>query len=330
MREIIPDVEGLFKSLQRVRVEHCGPMEPGELAQRMAVHGRALCITATRAQARDLAEMLHSMDRKVLHLSTWMCPDHRRRILAEARTLLATDQPFLLVSTSLIEAGVDIDFPVVFRALSGLDSLVQAAGRCNREGKLEQGVLYVFELPGKTGGEQDRRRAACKAVLDACLPPFSPEATRLYFDELYSIASEAGLDEHRILESIRSDWMQGYFPFRSVAASFHLIESGNEAPLIIPYSPRARETLDALRLGSRDRSLHRRLRAWTVSVRERELNDLTRHGSASPVGYGAPYFELLNEDLYSGLDEPEAPAKEPETGLDTRDPLLRDAAGLVM
>ena len=102
-----------------------------------------MCIVNTKKQAQQLFLMLRGQD--VFHLSTYMTPAHRKAVLDEIRERLETDKRCLVISTSLIEAGVDVDFPVVYRAKAGLDSMVQAAGRCNREGKREICPVYIFD-----------------------------------------------------------------------------------------------------------------------------------------------------------------------------------------
>lgn len=153
--ELAPDVDGLYAALRRVDYHELGRMEWPALADRVAQERGALCVVNTRQDARDLyAELAKRKDDATFHLSTWMCPAHRRDTITKIRERLKAKEPTYVVSTSLIEAGVDLDFPAVFRALAGLDSLAQAAGRCNREGRLTNpdgtpahGQVYLFEEP---------------------------------------------------------------------------------------------------------------------------------------------------------------------------------------
>ncbi len=335
VREIVPDPPALFQALDRVTVEFIGTLEAAELAAQLNTHERALCIVNTRAQAREACELVRAAapeSKAVFHLSTWMCPAHRKAVLRRIRELLAdpAKPPLLLVATSLIEAGVDIDFPVVYRALTGVDSIAQAAGRCNREGRLKRGYTFVFSLPGTLNGEQDRRRNATEAVLRANLPLLSPAATAVYFDELHSLVGSEGLDQPKILQRVaeqvhakRADW--GLFPFRSVARDFRFIDS-DELPLIIPYNEEARAALARLRDHKADRALYRRLQQWIVGLKPREMGALLKTG-AQTVGFADQYYELTNEDLYRGLEgkEPTGPA----VGLDIRNPVFRDVKGLM-
>jgi len=358
VQEIIPDVPGLFRALDRVRVDNIGTLEPPALAARLAAHHRVLCIVNTRAEARELCERLRDnpQDREatdgahphgewnddspqgagdaVFHLSTWMCPAHRKDVLQHVKELLKNpDNPLVrLVATSLIEAGVDIDFPVVYRAMTGVDSIAQAAGRCNREGRLElgqKGQTFVFSFPGTLRGEMDRRKNAAEAVQRKNLPLLSPEAVSFYFRELHSLAGPDGLDKPQILRRIREslvgDSNGPLFPFRSVDRNFRFIDD-HTVPLIIPYDDEAREALDTLREGKADRHLYRLLQQWTVGVPERAINGLTACGAAKTVGFAGQHYELVNEDLYRGLKKRQSTG--PAWGLDLRNPVFREVEGL--
>jgi CRISPR-associated endonuclease/helicase Cas3 len=333
VREIVPDVPSLFQTLERVTVEFVGALDMPVLAKRLADHGRALCIVNTRSQARDLYESLRDSqqgEKPVFHLSTWMCPAHRKAILRQVETMLKdpAKPPLLLVATSLIEAGVDQDWPVVYRAMAGVDSIAQAAGRCNREGTLPRGHTFVFDFPESSpGGEQERRKNAAAAVRRAELPFLSPQATSRYFGELHSIAGSTGLDKHDMLRRIREHAGRGLFPFRSVERDFRFI-ADYEVPLIIPYSVEAQAALKQLREGEADRSVYRRLQQWIVGVPEKCLRELLTRGVAEPVGFAGQHHVLTNTDIYSGLEGQDA--RMPALGLDMRNPVFRDVAGLIL
>jgi CRISPR-associated endonuclease/helicase Cas3 len=171
IREVIPDPTGLYERLRRVRYEwRLGPPLPelSEVADEVAGHDQALVVVSTVTAARRMFRLLR--ERKsgaVRHLSTRMCPAHRQAVLAEVHGLLAGGEQVTLVSTQLIEAGVDVDFPAVFRAIAPADSLQQAAGRANREGRRpDPGLVVVFD------------------AADVPVPPFYRTAvgqTRLHF-----------------------------------------------------------------------------------------------------------------------------------------------------
>ncbi len=324
VREIIADPPALFQALERVEVEFIGTLSLESLAERFSGYERALCIVNTRVQARDLCELLRKGGREVFHLSTWMCPAHRKAVLKRVKERLQdpSSPPVLLVATSLIEAGVDIDFLVVYRAMSGLDSIAQAAGRNNREGKLKCGKTFVFEFPEGMRGEQSRRQTACRAVLRTGLPLLSPAATALYFDELYSLSGAEGLDKHAILRRAAEHAQEGLFPFRSIEKDFCFIRD-SDVPVVIPYNKQAREALDDLREGRVSRALYRRLQQWIVGVPQKILGKLLLAGAVAEVGFAGQHYMLINEDLYSGLAIEGEDFSGVELGLDFRDPEFR-------
>src|SRR5690606_6703204 len=147
--EIIPDRARLYTALQRVRTTSLGRLDDDALVPLLQAHAQVLCIVSTRRHARALFERLQRDDAH-FHLSALMCAEHRTRILDAIKTRLRAGLPVRVISTQLIEAGVDVDFPVVFRSIAGLDSIAQAAGRCDREGRLTAaaghpaGQLFLF------------------------------------------------------------------------------------------------------------------------------------------------------------------------------------------
>lgn len=151
-------------------------------------HKRVLCVVNTRNDAKELYKRL-PQEGVTLHLSKMMCPAHIRETIAKIKTALKDDENEIIrvVSTQLIEAGVDIDFPVVFRQEAGLDSVLQAAGRCNREGNLNTGTTYVFSLANEhnlpKGDIQDGNNARKSIVGDHDW--FDPSTMKLYFRQLY-------------------------------------------------------------------------------------------------------------------------------------------------
>jgi CRISPR-associated endonuclease/helicase Cas3 len=148
VKPIISNPQELFERLRRVEVHHAGKLNNGELVRRLSAENKVLAIVNTRPHAARLFSELRTLVEadSCFHLSTLMCGAHRRMILKYIRRRVK-DGPCRVVSTQLIEAGVDLDFPVVYRAEAGFDSIAQAAGRCNREGRLSgQGKTYVFGL----------------------------------------------------------------------------------------------------------------------------------------------------------------------------------------
>ncbi len=164
IREIIHNIPTLFDALKRTTEAFIGEMDEAELAKKLMKHTQVLCIVNTRQQALDVFHMLPENEGN-FHLSALMYPLHRSRILNKIRMRLTKNLPCRVVSTQLIEAGVDIDFPVVFRVVGGMDSIAQAAGRCNREGLHEQGQVYIFKLKDKGVPNFFRQTAQCAEQL---------------------------------------------------------------------------------------------------------------------------------------------------------------------
>ncbi|GHU91320.1 CRISPR-associated helicase/endonuclease Cas3 [Deltaproteobacteria bacterium] len=308
--EIVQRPDAMFTDLKRVTVERLGKLDDGELTMRLAEQPQVLCIVNTRAHARDLCDALRNKGRDdVFHLSTWMCPAHRKAMLRQVRDRLKDPQKTCrLVATSLIEAGVDISFPVLYRAMNGLDSIHQAAGRCNREGALDAGLVYIFESNSILRGEQSRKASACCTALREVANIFSRRAVGRYFDELYSMEGESGLDKKDILGSIAATAKDGYMPYRSVADAFTMIEK-NENAVLIAYDDEAKSCFDRLRKGKTNRELYRRLQHWCVTVPKRQWDEMLRKGIIESIGFAGQWHILNSMDLY-----------DPDYGLDIRDP----------
>lgn len=330
VREIAPDPKGLRRRLERTRVRHRGAVDDAELAARLRESPSVLCIVNTRRHARELYESIKDSE-GAKHLSTCMCARHRRDVLDAVRARLRGGEPVRLVATSLIEAGVDIDFPVVWRAEAGLESIVQAAGRCNREGRLEAGDVYVFEPAGADGAKPPRlpevaqRADVARGVLRRHDDPLSLDAIDDYFRNLYWI-KEAELDAKGILREIEDRGDTFDFPFEKIAREFRMIET-TMAPVIVPYrgvsgDDRAVDRLvEELKRVERPGRIARRLQSWTAQVPERALGALCAAGAVKLVReseFGAQFAVLCNAHLYRR-----------DIGLTWDDPTFLDPASLV-
>lgn len=226
-RELAPRPRGLYEELKRVEVEwRREPVEDAEIVARFTERDRMLCIVNTRAHARALFGAIDHLS-GAHHLTTLMCARHRRKVLAQVRVDLANKRPVRLVATSLIEAGVDVDFPEVWRAAAGLDSIAQAAGRCNREGRLDGlGKTVVFEPAArKAPSSIEAFYDAARPVLRAPADPLGLDAIHRYFHELYFEQGYEALDAARlnglrypILREIEDTQRDLDFPFARIAA----------------------------------------------------------------------------------------------------------------
>ena len=293
VREIIADPSALAGQLKRVRYHWAERETTWEvLAGQICAHQRALAVVHRRDDARLLAALLHELRRgdPVFHLSALMCPAHRSEVLNRVREILASEQPCLLVSTQLIEAGVDIDFPVVYRALAGLDSIVQAAGRCNREGRAAEGSVYIFRAttqppPGvlRKGYEVMKTMLAANEAID----PSDPEACRQYFDAFYFANS---LDAHGI-QAARAE-----LNFATVAREFRLIEDDFTKPVVVPYGDAEKRLNDVRRFVTREGL--RSLQPFSVRIYPEAFAQLHRAGALDEVCDGLHAISQVFAHLY--------------------------------
>ena len=290
--EIVSAPETLYDEFRRVRALHLGPLDDGTLSARLAETPRVLCVVNRKAHARRLFELVGARRGDVFHLSANMCPVHRRRVLDRVRGLLQSGDPCCVISTQLIEAGVDIDFPVVYRSMAGIDSIAQAAGRCNREGRLPTpGEVFVFsstEAHGRAPGWLARTAEIGEMVIGRHDDPLSLAAVSDYFDELYSFED---LDEQRILALFQGQMAESLeFPFEEVSGKFRLIDA-TEA-VIVPYDGEAERAIAALESGDLSRWTLRRLQGYTVSVYPQVLRRLE---DANAVHRISERFTVLND-----------------------------------
>ncbi len=278
--ELIPEslADRLWKGLRRVETHWPGTWEappakdkdafwPG-LARCILSHPQALAIVHLKNDAQALLRAIRTEDPTALHLSSAMAPLHRRAVLREIRQRLAQGAPCRVVSTQVVEAGVDLDFPVVFRAMAGLESLAQSAGRCNREGKLSGplGQFFVFDAPTEPPPTL-REALGVARTLRAHSPGldlFVPQTFPGYFQMLHDPACT---DPHGI-QALRRDWR-----FETVAKTFRMIPE-ETTPVFLPLTRRARHLLACLAKDGPSRDLMRRLQLYAVSVYPRGLEEL--------------------------------------------------------
>jgi len=238
---------------------------------------QALCVVNTRRHAADLFALLQDAE-GAFHLSANMCPAHRAEKLGEIRTRLKDGTPCLVVSTQLIEAGVDVDFPVVYRAAAGIDGVAQAAGRCNREGRLTEGDVHTFDVDPAYLPRGFLRHAAEEGdgILRRYEDPLSPEAVHAYFKALYWRKADQ-LDKQDILHCFEEGKETFDFNFRDAAERFRLIDESGE-PLIIPWDENARDLLRDLEYAETPARLLRRLQRYTVNVPKWAMDGLRTVG----------------------------------------------------
>lgn len=305
--EIIDDVPGLYAALERVRVHVPGDLNHArdwpELAEEIASHEAVLSIVSRRADAQLLFNLVRQHDPAgCWHLSALMCAQHRSDVIAEIKAALVQRRaalsagletaPVRVVSTQLVEAGVDLDFPVVYRALAGLDSIAQAAGRCNREGKLpDLGEVHVFVPPTKAPpGLLRQARETCKTLWsEGPENPFALPLFERYFQKLYH---DADLDAKGICPAVQleADPRERALAvrFKDASDNFRLIDDADGATVLVRYrSPGAKEDINAL-IGMLERDgpsrwLMRKLQRYGVTVYRYQLDKLVKAGDIREV-----------------------------------------------
>ena len=319
VREIVDDVPALYADLERVRVHLPENLNASrswdDLASEIAGHAAVLAIVGRRADARDLYTRLKAENRDGLwHLSGLMCPQHRsdsinaiKEALLTRRQILVARQtaaPIRVVSTQLVEAGVDIDFPVVYRALAGLDSIAQAAGRCNREGRLEKGEVHVFVPPKAPPPGLLRMAEQATRILWAGLPagaePMGVERFGEFFRRLYG---DARLDEKGICQLLRVG-KEADVAFRTAAEKFRLIDEQEGATVFVRYKRDENDEeidkwLNTLKKEGPQRWLLRKLQRYGVTIYQNDLQRLLNQGDVEPLGGDFPglYVQSANNDL---------------------------------
>lgn len=298
-REFLPDKpavelcpsEAIHQEVfQRVTFRREGKLSWEAVAERISGQKQALCVVNSRKSAQAVYALL--VKEGAFHLSTLMYPAHRKAVLTEIRARLRDSLPCRVVSTSLIEAGVDVDFPAVFREEAGLDSILQAAGRCNREGKRPAGesIVTIFQSDAPSPSLFEIPVAAGRQALSRCDRPDSPEAIRCYFQELLDLKGPEALDQKNILTVMEREFM----PFRRIAERFHLIDSETKT-VYIPLGE-GEDLVRRLRSGERSRELFRALGQYGVSVYPQHYAALDLAGDLEVLEDGSAV--LTNLALY--------------------------------
>ena len=319
IREIVDDVAGLYAALERVKVHLPAdlktPCNWDQLAPQIAGHDAVLAVVGRRADARELYTRVMAEDRAGLwHLSGLMCAQHRSDAIADIKQALVTRRqalaagqtpaPIRVISTQLVEAGVDIDFPVVYRALAGLDSIAQAAGRCNREGRLERGEVHVFVPPKPAPPGLLRMAEQATRILWEALPPEAdPMGVERFADFFRQLYGNAILDAKDFCGLLRAG-RGGDVIFRTPAERFRLIDEAEGATVFVRYKRNADDDaidvlLNTLKKEGPQRWLLRKLQRYGVSIYQRDLQRLEGLGDIEPLGGDFPglYVQSFGNDV---------------------------------
>ena len=303
VREIAPKPTALFDKLRRTTVQHIGTQTDTDLLAKLGEHSQMLVIVNNRRHARSLYDQAKHLD-GTFHLTTLMCAKHRSQKLDEIRGRLKNGEPCRVIATSLIEAGVDVDFPLVMRAEAGLDSVAQAAGRCNREGKRppENSFVWIFapEEQWKAPPELATQAAVMRLTADTFSDDLlSTQAVAAYFAELYQLKGSE-LDNKKILKMHNDTGQSLDFPFQTIADKFRMIESHMQ-PLIIPFDGEAENLISNLHHADHIGGLLRKLQPYTVQIPEKALAALYKAGRIEPINeknFGKQFYTLIGLDLY--------------------------------
>jgi CRISPR-associated endonuclease/helicase Cas3 len=274
--------------------------------ERLCGHEQVLCIVGTRAHARDLFVALREKaPAGTFHLSALMCPAHRSAKLGEIKAVLAAG-PCRVIATTVVEAGVDIDFPLVYRIMAGLDSIAQAAGRCNREGKRdrEQSIVQLFEIEGRRSIPELRANedAAREVLRRTGVDPMGLDAMEAYFRRLYwgrTAGREDGLDARGILGRLNTQAHDGWLPFADIARDFRMIDEAME-PVIVPWDAKARDLIARLEDSELERPgiIARQLQPYIVNVPRGPFAELRQVGRIEPVNkrrFEDQFMQLTDE-----------------------------------
>ena len=297
IRDIIDKPEALHTSMRRVRIElpnHIEePVEWEELKALLLKHEKVLCIVNRRSDARELAGL---MPDGTVHLSALMCGEHRSRVIDEIKERLGRPGELRVVSTQLVEAGVDLDFPVLYRALAGLDSIAQAAGRCNREGLRSPDespvVVFVPPKPSRAGLLRKGEQITRELIKSGPFEPLAPAAFRRYFESLYWSCNT--LDRLGILDLVKAG-PNLEMQLRTAGDRFRFVDEAGMAPVVVFYG-KSPDLIAQVRRDGSSRALRRRLQRFIVTIPLKCRERLVREQELEEVIPGV--FWQLREKLY--------------------------------
>ena len=293
--ELCPRVEEQFRFFERVTYQNLGTISEDDLVGSLQKEIQALCIVNTKKRAQKLYRSIKGEG--VFHLSTTMYPKHRRKVLGMIRERLRKGEKCVLISTSLVEAGVDLDFQSVYRQLAGVDSMIQAAGRCNREGKREvrDSKVFLFQFEEKENVPGQRLQIdVAKLLLSEGEDISSLDGIEKYFQWLYRFRGES-LDKKKILQ----EFQDKQYNFAKVGKEFKLIEEDTKT-IFVGREPEAEELLQQIRCQGYTKSTMRKAGQYCVQLYENEFEKMRGAGMLSPVSEDIEdFYELVEKDQYS-------------------------------
>ena len=306
IREIIPKPEVLFRQTEsRVTVHWPDSLdEPtpwSELAKQICSYPQAIAIVHKRDDAKKLTKELDSLkdDADTIHLSASMCAAHRLEVIARIKDCLRAGEPLHVVSTQLVEAGVDIDFPVVFRALAGMESMAQASGRCNREGLLDHGEFFVFVPDSKPPvGVLQRGEKIASGMIRAATG-FNLFEQKVYEDYFRRFYHASDLDAKQIQK------LRAKLEFAEVANRFQMIDDQWSASVIVPFDgglEKIRALIEKIDSGAPIpwRRELRALQRYSVSISKKIFEEWREEKIVIPLGPDVAFYLAEDcSDFYS-------------------------------
>lgn len=302
IREIVDAPSDLYATLQRTtfHVETEQPLDDDEIAERLRSQDQVLAVLNTVQRAQEIFEKIKGLEPEGnYHLSAGMCGAHRRQVLKAIRERLddPSDTPCRVVSTQCVEAGVDLDFPVVYRALGPLDSMVQAAGRCNREGNRKRGDVHLIQPEEQTvpPGAYKTGTDISQKMLRQGLDFHNPQLFQDYFKDLYSLSNlDKSSRDGKPIQTMREDWQ-----FEKVARTFRLIEQAT-VPVIVPFGDGA-DLLEEHHPDYLDRDFYRAIQPYIVNLSEHKWEQGMEMGLCSAYSEELYQWDSDYYDEQSGI-----------------------------
>lgn len=302
VREIIDEPDALYQQLKRVEVSVPGDLQtprdwPG-IADELINHLSVLCVVSRRDDARELHRLMTAKEagKDTLHLSALMCGEHRSKVIEDIKARLNRNEPVRVISTQLVEAGVDLDFPVVYRALAGLDSIAQAAGRCNREGKqtgLGRVVVFVPPKPAPPGLLRQAAQISVSLLSGNTSNVLGRDLARKFFEHLYARAPS--LDKHDIHDLLTRDARDCQIQFRTAGERFKLIDDSAYQTFLVRYGDND-GLLGKLEKEGPQRWLMRKLQRYSVNLPKRLFAQLEKQGDVREIWPGI--YAQVGDTLY--------------------------------
>lgn len=325
-REIISCPDELARAFgHRASFVVRGSLTEHSLAKELISEKQALCIVGTKRKARVIYEDMTcelgldtscgGQESEIYHLSTNMTPLHRSDTIARIRHRLERGERCIVVSTQLIEAGVDIDFPVVYRELAGVDSMIQAAGRCNREGRLQEGLVHVFELSDerelgltmqrRSLGWLDQMKELARLIIRRHNGTLDASMSGEFFSERYALLGDSGLDDDGIYGDMTSvEHLSTAHPFSTLdfedyARRYRIIDD-DSVPVFVPWGEKGislmAELRESVKRGVPPAACAAKLQSSSVGIRPHRLRELERQGAIDSKTYEPISVLFLEHD----------------------------------